>query len=155
MGEIAAQPGKAGLELAASCDLRIAADSAVFGMPEVRLGIPSVIEAALLPALVGWGRTREMLLLAENFTAAEAAAWGLVERVVPKNALDDAIERAIQAVLRAGPRAIRLQKKLIRSWEELPLRAAVEAGIDAFCVAWESDEPRLAMKEFQAAKLKH
>jgi len=47
-----------GLELAAACDVRIAADAAVFGMPEVKLGIPSVIEAALLPTLVGWGRAR-------------------------------------------------------------------------------------------------
>ena len=50
----------AGLELAASCDLRVAAENARFGMPEVRLGIPSVVEAALLPALVGWGRARQI-----------------------------------------------------------------------------------------------
>ena len=54
----------AGLEIAASCDLRAAADHAHFGMPEVQMGIPSVIEAALLPGLIGWGRTREMLLTA-------------------------------------------------------------------------------------------
>ena len=60
-----------GLELAAACDVRIAADAAVFGMPEVKLGIPSVIEAALLPTLVGWGRAREMMYLGENFTAAK------------------------------------------------------------------------------------
>ena len=49
-----------GLEMAAACDVRIAVESAVFGMPEVRLGIPSVIEAALLPMLIGWGRTRQI-----------------------------------------------------------------------------------------------
>jgi enoyl-CoA hydratase/carnithine racemase len=65
-----------GLELAVACDLRVASDTAVFGMPEVKLGIPSVIEAALLPALVGWGRTRHMLLLGESFGATEAATGG-------------------------------------------------------------------------------
>ena len=45
-----------GLEVAAACDFRIAADSAAFGMPEVNVGVPSVVEAALLPRLVGWGR---------------------------------------------------------------------------------------------------
>ena len=65
-----------------ACDLRIAADTARLGMPEVKLGIPSVIEAALLPPLVGWGRARQILYLGETFTAADAAAWGLVELVV-------------------------------------------------------------------------
>ena len=48
----------AGIEMAAACDVRAAVESAVFGMPEVKLGIPPVIEAALLPMLIGWGRTR-------------------------------------------------------------------------------------------------
>ena len=143
-----------GLELAVACDLRVASDTAVFGMPEVKLGIPSVIEAALLPSLVGWGRTRHMLLLGESFGAAEAATWGLVERVVPAHQLDDAVEGYIQSILRAGARAVRLQKKLIRSWEDLPLRAAIEAGIDAFVAAWESEEPRQAMSKFQATRRK-
>lgn len=141
-----------GLELAAACDLRVASDTAVFGMPEVKLGIPSVVEAALLPALVGWGRARHILLLGESFGATEAATWGLVERIVPAHQLDDAVESFIQSILRAGARAVRLQKKLIRSWEDLPLRAAIEAGIDAFAAAWESDEPRRAMSEFQVQR---
>jgi enoyl-CoA hydratase len=138
----------AGLELAAACDLRIAADAARFGMPEVKLGIPSVIEAALLPGLIGWGRTRRMLLLGEMFDAREVERWGLVEAVVPKPMLDNAVERMIEAILLAGPRAVRLQKKLIRRWEDLPLREAVEAGIDTFPVAWETSEPVERMRDF-------
>jgi enoyl-CoA hydratase/carnithine racemase len=102
--------------------------------------------------LVGWGRTREMLLLGEMFTAAEAAEWGLVERVVPAAGLDAAVESWVAALLAAAPRAVRLQKKLIRAWEDLPLRAAVGAGIDAFAAAWESDEPRQEMTKFLAAR---
>jgi enoyl-CoA hydratase/carnithine racemase len=71
----------AGLEIAASCDLRIAADNAVFGMPEVRLGIPSVVEAALLPRLVGAGRARWLVMTGETIGAAEALVWGLVEKI--------------------------------------------------------------------------
>jgi enoyl-CoA hydratase/carnithine racemase len=141
-----------GLELAAACDVRIAADAAVFGMPEVKLGIPSVIEAALLPTLVGWGRAREMMYLGENFTADEALQWGLVEHVVPSSALDAAIEAWIAKLLTSAPRAVRLQKRLIRRWEDLPLAAAVQAGVEAFAAAYESDEPGAAMGKFLAAR---
>jgi enoyl-CoA hydratase/carnithine racemase len=143
-----------GLELAAACDLRIASDAAVFGMPEVKLGIPSVIEAALLPSLVGWGRAREILLLGENFSAADAEKWGLVQKVVPLADLDAAVERCISSILQAGPRAIRLQKKLIRAWEGLPLRDAIRAGIDSFVEAWETEEPRERMSQFQTMRRK-
>jgi len=142
----------AGLEIAAACDIRIAADAAVFGMPEVKLGIPSVIEAALLPMLVGWGRAREIMLLGETFDAHEALQWGLVERVVPAASLDGAIEAWIGRLLTSKPRAVRLQKRLIRQWEGLPLAAAVEAGIEAFARAYETDEPAVAMREFLAAQ---
>lgn len=138
----------AGLEIAAACDLRVAADHAVFGMPEVRLGIPSVVEAALLPMLVGWGRTRQMLLLGETFSAAEAASWGLVERVCPAAELDAAVEAWLVSLLSGAPAAIRAQKALIRQWEDLPLRAAVAAGVDAFAAAYRTPEPRAAMDAF-------
>jgi len=138
----------AGLELAAACDLRVATETAVFGMPEVKLGIPSVVEAALLPTLIGWGRTRRLLLLGETITAAEAADWGLVEIVVPVPDLDRAVQEWTTSLLQAGPRAIRLQKALIRRWEDLPLSEAVRAGIDAFSSDWETDEPNHMMKAF-------
>jgi enoyl-CoA hydratase len=138
----------AGLEVAASCDLRIAAEDARFGMPEVKVGIPSVIEAALLPPLIGWGRTRRLLYLGDIIGANEAEAWGLVERVVPAAALDAAVDEWIEELLRCGPRAIRLQKKLIRAWEELSPTQAIAAGIDGFAKAWTTDEPRAAMRAF-------
>ena len=121
-------------------------------MPEVRLGIPSVIEAALLPTLVGWGRAREILLLGENFSAVDAEKWGLVQKVVPREGLDAAVERYLAAILRTGPRAIRLQKKLIRDWEDLPLRQAIQAGIRSFAEAWKTDEPSRRMKEFRTKR---
>lgn len=135
----------AGMELAAACDVRVAADTAMFGMPEVRLGIPSVVEAALLPQLIGWGRTRELLLFGETFSAAEALTWGFVERVAPAADLDAAVDHWLGQLARCSPGAVRLQKKLIRAWEDLPLRASVAAGIDAFEVAAEGEEPALAM----------
>lgn len=142
----------AGLEVAACCDLRIAGAGGKFGMPEVRVGIPSVIEAALLPRLIGWGRTRRLLLTGETIDAVQALAWGLVEEVVADDALDAAVERVLAGILECGQNAVRLQKRLIREWEELPLRAAVERGVDCFAEAWRSDEPRVRMRTFLEAK---
>jgi len=140
----------AGLEVAAACDLRIAANTARFGMPEVRVGIPSVVEAALLPTLIGWGRTRRLLLTGETIDAATALAWGLIEEVVAPAQLDAAAEKALGGILASGPRAIRLQKALIADWETLPLAAAIQRGIDCFATAWETDEPRELMHRFLA-----
>jgi len=142
----------AGLEIAAACDVRIASEAASFGMQEVKIGIPSVIEAALLPTLVGWGRTREILYLGETFTAADALAWRFVEHVVPASSLDQAIEAWIGKLLTSAPRAVRLQKRLIREWEDRPLSAAIAAGIDTFAAAYATEEPRTAMRKFLAAR---
>lgn len=135
-----------GLEIAAAADIRIAADHAVFGMPEVKVGIPSVIEAALLPPLIGWGRTREILLTGRNFGAAEALAWGFLNAAVPAEALQQEVAARVDAILAAGPQAVRLQKGLIGRWEQMFLAQQIEAGIDCFAQAYAgSDEPRRMM----------
>src|ERR1700677_3831946 len=82
----------AGLEIAASCDMRAAADTARFGMPEVLFGLPSGMEACLLPQLIGWGKTRELVFTGRHIDAQEAAACGLVERIAPQDQLDTAVE---------------------------------------------------------------
>ena len=138
----------AGLEIAAACDLRVAGAGGKFGMPEVRVGIPSVIEAALLPLLIGWGRTRRLLLTGETIDAAQALAWGLVEEVVPDDALDAAVDRLLADIRACGANAVRLQKRLIREWEEIFPAAAIERGIDCFTEAWRSDEPKERMQAF-------
>jgi enoyl-CoA hydratase len=131
----------AGLELACACDLRVASERSVFGMPEVQIGIPSVVEAVLLPGLIGRGRARRLLLTGETIGASEALAWGLVDAVATAGKLDEAVERLVRPVLAAGPRAIRLQKSLILDWEELPTAAAIERGIECFVSAFDTDEP--------------
>jgi enoyl-CoA hydratase/carnithine racemase len=142
----------AGLELAASCDLRIATTRAHFGMPEVKVGIPSVIEAALIPRLIGFGRARELLMLGETIDAETALRWGLVERVVAPEALDREVEKILAALFSAGACAVRLQKELIRAWETLPAERAIAAGIDAFVKAFETDEPRRMLSAFRDRK---
>ncbi len=138
----------AGLEVAVSCDLRVAATRAKFGMPEVKVGIPSVVEAALIPSLIGYGRARELLMLGEIIDADTALRWGLVERVVASEALDGEVEKVIAALLAAGSQAVRWQKALMQQWENLPAGAAIAAGIDAFAAAFDTDEPKRMLSAF-------
>jgi enoyl-CoA hydratase/carnithine racemase len=141
----------AGLEVMAACDLHIASDNAVFGMPEVRIGLPSVVEAALLPQLIGWGRTKMLLYTAMNIDAERALDWGLVEQVVPPARLDAAVEACVAGIVGSGPRAIRLQKALIREWEAMPVSDAIRAGIRSITQAYETDEPNRLVAEAIAA----
>lgn len=142
----------AGLEVAVSCDLRVASSRAKFGMPEVKVGLPSVVEAALIPRLIGFGRARELLMLGEIIDADTALRWGLVERVVAPEALDREVETIVTALLVAGSRAAREQKALMREWERLPVDAAIAAGIDAFVRAYETDEPKRMLSAFAKRK---
>jgi enoyl-CoA hydratase/carnithine racemase len=144
----------AGMELAASCDMRAGADHAKFGMPEVRVGLPSGMEAALLPSLIGSGRAAELVLTGDIFDAREAYEFGFLQRLVPAAELDAAVEKWIASILVSGPRAVRLQKKLIRDWERLPLDEAIQAGIRACVEARRTDEPKRLMQAFLDRKKK-
>ncbi|HZO40268.1 MAG TPA: enoyl-CoA hydratase-related protein [Methylomirabilota bacterium] len=132
----------AGFELALACDLRVSAVSATFGLPEVRVGVPSVIQAALLAPMIGPGRAAEMLLTGAAVGAARALEWGLVNQVVPDDRLRAAVDELVAQILAAGPEAIKLQKELIVRWRETDLTTAVRYGINAFATAYATDEPR-------------
>jgi enoyl-CoA hydratase len=132
----------AGFELAIACDLRVAAAEATFGLPEVRVGVPSVIQAALLPPLVGPARAAELLLTGQTIDAERALAWGLVNRVVARADLDAAVDAVVGAIGACAPGAVRLQKQLIVRWRETDLTSAVRAGITAFAAAYATGEPR-------------
>ncbi|HEY8251514.1 MAG TPA: enoyl-CoA hydratase-related protein [Burkholderiales bacterium] len=115
----------AGLEIAAACDLRVAAEGTKFAMPEVRLGIPSVVEAALLPRLMGSGRAAWLVLTGEAIDARRALEWGLIEEIGDG-------EQLLQR-LRAGDReALRMQKQLLHLWDEASLATSVAASIERF-----------------------
>ena len=144
-----------GMEIAACCDMRAAADTALFGMPEVRHGIPSGMEACLLPRLIGWGKTMELVLTGTMMDAQEAYRCGFVQRLVPANQLDATVEDWLAALLTAGPRAVRIQKALAADWERMSYADAVQRGIDAIGKAHMTDEPRRLMKAFLERKSKH
>jgi enoyl-CoA hydratase/carnithine racemase len=148
---IARMPGwclGGGLEFAAACDFRVAAHDAKFAMPEVRVGIPSVIHAALLPRLIGWGRARWLVMTAATIDAPTALNWGLVDIVAADGQLDVEVEKVVEMLLECGPEALRSQKALLKQWEELPLTESVNLSIGVFGRSFLTDEPRRMMQGF-------
>ena len=137
-----------GLELAMACDIRIAAEEAKFAMPEVRVGIPSVIHAALMPRLLGSTRAGWLVLTGETIDASTALAWGLVNSVWPLAQLDEEIGKVVNGLLACGDQALRTQKALLRSWEELPLSQALRQSIAAFGKSFTTGEPQEYMQAF-------
>jgi enoyl-CoA hydratase len=137
-----------GMELAACADLRVGADHARFGMPETRFGIPSGMEASVLPKLVGWGKAVELVLTGDHIDAAEAHRIGYLQRLAPSRDLDGVVERWITSLLACGPLAVRIQKRLVVDWDRMSTTDAARAGIQAFVDAYRSDEPRRMMTAF-------
>jgi enoyl-CoA hydratase/carnithine racemase len=141
-----------GLEVALACDLRLADDSARFGMPEIKVGIPSVIHAALLPRLLGQARADWLLLCCEDIDAGRAEAWGLVHERCAVGALDGLVARRAQFLAALPPQALRQQKRLLRHWQTVPLAQAVRDSIGEFALAYATGEPQAKMGEFMARK---
>ena len=142
-----------GLEVAMACDLRIAAHGAQFGMPEVKVGIPSVIHAAMLPRLVGPSAAAWMLLTGDTFDAASAQRQGLVQRLVALDALDASVMQTARQLAALGPQVLRQQKALLRSWSDLPLDQAVERSVAEFAHAYSTGEPQQFMQRFLQRKV--
>ncbi|QKV55432.1 enoyl-CoA hydratase [Comamonas antarctica] len=141
-----------GLELAMAGDLRIAADTAVVGMPEVKVGIPSVIHAAMMPAQIGTTRAAWLLLTGENIAATQAQQWGLINECVPADQLDARILEVAAGLAQIGPVVLRQQKRLLRRWERMALDAAVDDSIAEFGAAFDTGEPQHHMQAFLQRK---
>lgn len=138
----------AGMESAAACDLRIGALGSSYGMPEVQVGLPSVIEATLLPTLIGWGNTRELLYRGHVIGAEEARRIGFLQKVAPPERLDAEMQPWLDDILRAEAGAIRTQKRLIEGWLESGIAAGIQASIDAFGETFRNDAPKGRLRAF-------
>lgn len=141
-----------GLELAAACDLRIASADARFGMPEVAVGIPSVIHAALLPRLIGASRASWLLLTGETIDATTAHQWGFAHEVHAGHELDPRIDALSVRLVAFGAKVVRQQKRLLRDWQTLPLDDAIQATIAEFGRAYLTGEPQQFMRAFKDRK---
>lgn len=142
------------MEMAAACDLRIASDNAGFCMPEVRVGIPSVIQAALLPRIMGCGRAGWLVLSGDVIDARTAFDWGFIEQIVAPEQLDSAVDEAVASILASAPEAVRTQKRLLKDWDSLPLDQAITASMETFAASYKGDEPAAYMAHIVNRKAK-
>jgi enoyl-CoA hydratase len=130
-----------GCELALACDLRIAAEDAVFGLPEPSLGIiPGAGGTQRLPRIVGLGRAKEMILTGARWDATKALEAGLVSRVVPRAELMPAARALADQVLALGPLAVRLAKQALNASSQMALSAGLAFESTAQAITFESGD---------------
>ncbi|MEP7104459.1 MAG: enoyl-CoA hydratase-related protein [Chloroflexota bacterium] len=135
------------LELAVAADFRVCSPDARFGMPEVAVGLPSVIDAALIQQYVGLGRAKELLLTGDPIDGATALAWGLVNRVVEPEQLLEAALGLVARVAGHHPAAVRAQKELIEDWLNEPLDESIENSIAFLVEAFRDGVPQRSARE--------
>jgi len=112
-----------GMELALFCDIRIASDDAVFGLPEVSLGmIPAAGGTQMLPRVIGRGRALYLLLTGDRIGAREAFRMGLVNRVVKRGELYSTADEVAQMIVSNNPIAVQYAKEAIRRGCDLKLK---------------------------------
>ena len=122
-----------GLELAMCCDVRVCADDARLGQPEIKLGlIPGGGGTQRLPRLVGQGRAMFLNLTGEFVDAGTAYAWGLVEKVVPVDELESAVLEIAGQIAAQSPHAVAVLRELARTTRDLPLEEGLRREADGF-----------------------
>jgi enoyl-CoA hydratase/carnithine racemase len=118
------------MELALACDLRVVAADAVVGMPETRIGlIPDVGGSSRLPAVVGLGRAKELIMTGRLIDGVEAERIGLANRVAPADELDDALSALIDELLSCAPVAVGLAKRVMDASARPALSATLELEV--------------------------
>lgn len=138
-----------GTELALACDMRIAAEGAVIGLPETRIGvIPGWGGTVRATRLLGSAVARRMILTGELLPAAAALQLGLVDEVAGEDEFREAVDRRIQTVLGRGPHARATAKQLIAEFEGPDPQAQFEAEARAFAACYRTGEPETGMSAF-------
>jgi methylglutaconyl-CoA hydratase len=143
-----------GFELALACDLRVAAESATFGLPETALGIiPAAGGTQRLPRLVGQAKALELILLGTRLTATEAFALGVVNRVAPSTS--DVVHDALawlEPVLTGPPIAMRAALEAVRAAATSPLAEGLGLELAAYETCLANEERKQALAAFAARR---
>jgi len=138
-----------GCELALACHVRLASENAVFGLPEVSLGIiPGYGGTQRLPRLIGTGRALEIILSGRRVKADEAERIGLVNRVVPREQLLEEVVKLAEAMLKNGPLAVAAALEAVRRGLQLPQDAGLRLESSLFGILTASEDMHEGLKAF-------
>ena len=152
IGEIAAVNGFAlggGCEISMSCDIRICSENAIFGQPEVGLGItPGFGGTQRLARIVGVGKAKEMIYTAFNIKAEEAYRIGLVNAVYPQEELLAAAKKLANKIASNAPIAVRACKKAINEGLQVDMDQAIVVEEKAFGSCFETEDQKAGMGNF-------
>jgi enoyl-CoA hydratase/carnithine racemase len=129
-------------ELALACDLRVATTTAAFGLPEIKVGVPSVIDAALLPGFVGLSKAREMILTGDAYPLDELPPHSIANVVTEPGLLAEATERLLARTATHTRTVTAAQRRLFSLWLNHPLDTAVELSTDEFAGTFGAQETR-------------
>lgn len=140
-----------GCELALSCDIRIASEKAVFGQPEVTLGImPCFGGTQRLPRLIGAGLAKEMIYTGRQVKAEEAKQIGLVNQIVAEDELIDAAIKMMENILKVSPIGIKYAKIAINKGADMDLKNGLELEKDLVGLCFATEDKEIGMKAFLA-----
>lgn len=138
-----------GLELALCCDIRIAADNAVMGVPEINLGIiPGGGGTQRLPRLIGTGYAAELVFLGDYILAEQAEKWGLVNKVVSLEKLESECEKLAQKLMAKSSVALRAAKASIRTGMNMGLKEGLKVEQANFCMLFGTQDQKEGMRAF-------
>ncbi|MCX8173744.1 MAG: enoyl-CoA hydratase-related protein [Thermoplasmata archaeon] len=138
-----------GLELALSCDFRIASENAMIGLPEITLGlVPGFGGTQKLARIVGIARAKQMVMLGERISAAEACHIGLVHRVVKAEDLEKEVDALAAKLLGLGRVALKTAKYLINASADLPLAEGLNMEARAFALLFSGNEAKEGIEAF-------
>jgi enoyl-CoA hydratase len=127
-------------EMALACDLRIAASHATVGLPEIKVGIPSVVDAALLQQHVGLSKAKEMILTGDLYPVTDLEPLGLFNAVEPAGKLGAAVQRMLDRVTPWTPTSIAAQKCLFEVWQNSSLADGIAASVEIFAEVFASPD---------------
>ena len=129
-----------GLGLALVSDIRIAVPHATFGLPEIKVGVPSVCDIALLQQHIGLSKAKEVILTGDSYPVEQLLPYGFLNAVVPADELIVETKRMLGRLVRHTRTVVAAQKKLFETWQNTTLTAGIDMSVEVFASVFASPD---------------